>query len=115
MTAGLLEFGNLSLPWVTAESVKVQVYSTPYILYDGRTIVAGITETGSRPSFSGVSQGETFISDITSEVGSRHNLTVNDVGFGMSQIISFDYSYMSFSNNTNYYKYKLGMAGENIS
>jgi len=115
MSAGLLEFGNLSLPWVTAESVTVHVYSTPYVLYDGRTIVAGITETGSRPTFNGVATGETFITDITSEIGSRHNLTVNDIGFGVSQIINFDYSYMSFSNNTNYYKYRLGFATENLS
>ena len=57
MTAGLLTFGNLSLPMITTEDQGVQIFSTPYILYDGRTIVSGVSSIGKRPSFRGVAKG----------------------------------------------------------
>jgi len=115
MTAALLEFGNLSLPWITTENVGIEIYSTPYELYDGRTIVAGVTQTGKRPTFNGIAVGTDFVDDVIAEVGSRHNLSVDDSFLGIAQIIKFDYSYYGYSGGNRYFKYTLGFATENLS
>ena len=115
MTAGLLTFGNLSLPMITTEDQGVQIFSTPYILYDGRTIVSGVSSVGKRPSFRGVAKGESFVNDILDEVSDRHVLTVNGKNMSVSQIISFDYNYDRYDGLQNIYKYRLGFATENLS
>ena len=115
MPAGRLEFGTLNLSLITNEDEGVEVFSTPYILFDGRTIVAGVSETGERPSFRGVAKGESFVTAITNKIGSRYNLTVNDKAFGLCQIIDFDYNYDRYNGLQNIYKFKLDFAKENLS
>lgn len=115
MTKGLLMFGNLSLPWITDETEGINVYSTPFVLYDGRTIVSGVSEVGKVPSFRGVAKGEGFVTSILAEMGDRHNLTVNEKYMGYGGITSFSYSYMSTNSIDNYYRYSIGFHLENLS
>jgi len=115
MTAGLLEFGNVSLPYTTSEDEGVEIYSTPFNLYDGRTIVSGVSQTGKRPSFRGINKDRTFVTTIISEVGNRHNLTISDEGLGYGQITSFDYSYNRFDGSHKWYNWRLGFTLENLS
>lgn len=115
MPAGKLQFGNLNLSWVTEETEGVEIYSTIFNLYDGRTIISGVSQVGTRPSFNGISRGESFVTDVVAEVGSRHNLTVNDKALGVAQIVSFDYSYDRYDGSYNYYRWRLGFGVENLS
>lgn len=115
MTKGLLMFGNLSLPWVTAEDEGINIYSTPFVLFDGRTILSGVSEVGKVPTFNGVAKGEGFVASVIAETGTRHNLTVNEKYLGYGGVTSFSYSYMSTNSIDNYYRYKIGFHLENLS
>jgi len=115
MPAGKLEFETLNLTMITAEEHRPEIYSTIYNLYDGRTIISGVSNVGRRPSFSGIAKGEAFINSIINQIGERHNLTVNDIGYGVCQIIDFDYSYDRYDGSSNWYHYRLDFAKENLS
>ena len=115
MTKGLLMFGNLSLPWVTAEDEGISIYSTPFVLYDGRTVLSGISEVGKTPSFRGVAKAEGFVTSVLAEIGTRRNLTVNEKYLGYGGVTSFGYSYMSTNSIDNYYRYSIGFTLENLS
>lgn len=112
---GVLLFGTLNLSWIIDETENVEIFSTPYILYDGRTIVAGVSEVSKSMSLRGVAKGEGFITDITDEVSNRHNITLNEKFLGYGQITSFGYSYMSTNDIDNYYRFNIGLHIENLS
>ena len=115
MPVGKLQFGGLNLSMVTGEDDEISIYSTPNVLYDGRIVVAGVTQVGKAPTFSGVFRNRTTADGIISEVGQRHNLTVSDEYFGYGQIISFDFSYWQNDGLDNWYKFTLGFQLENLS
>lgn len=115
MTAGKLEFGTLNLTMITTETENVDIHSTLYYLYDGRIVVAGVTQTGKRPSFSGIGKGESFVTEVIAEVGVRHNLTVNSKYLGFGQIIDFDYHYKMYDGIQNWYDYTIDFGIENLS
>ena len=112
---GVLLFGTLNLSWITAESEGVEIHSTPFTLYDSRTIVSGISEVGKTVSLRGVAKGEGFVTDVIDEVSKRRNITLNEKFLGYGQITSFGYSYMSTNDIDNYYRFNLGIHIENIS
>lgn len=115
MTAGKLEFGSLNLSMITTETENVDIHSTLYTLYDSRAIIAGVSRTNKRPSFHGVGKGETFITDVVAEVGSRHNLTVNSKHLGYGQILDFNYHYKMCDGIQNWYDYSIDFGMENLS
>lgn len=115
MTAGKLEFGTLNLSFITAESHRIDIHSTIYDLYDGRRIVSGVSNVGRNPSFNGIAEAESFVNSIINKVGERHNLTCNGIGYGICQIVGFDFNYNRYDGTNNWYNYKLDFSKENLS
>jgi len=115
MAEGKLEFDTLNLSYITAENEKISIFSQLYTMYDGRSIISGVTQTGKSLSLRGIAKGETFIDDVIDIVGERHNLTINSIGYGTCQVLDFDLTYDRYDGSNNWYHYRLDFAKENLS